>query len=244
MLRLFFIPVFIIVATSCQPDDCLHSTGSTTTLTKTTEGFSAIQVTDVFDIQLRSKSDTSYRVHFTGGKNQLKNVEANVVNGKLILRNHNRCSFLRSYNQIKVLIESPSLSEIRLEAGARISSYDTLNYPELLIVVNGGIGECDLKLNCQTVWLSLNGATGNYKLQGNCSNAFFYLDGYGSLNAKNFHCNFLEISSKTTADSWIYAVDTIRAFLSSKGNIYYSGNPSIVEVLEKKSTGELIHNMN
>src|SRR5690606_14625748 len=68
------------------------------------------------------------------GKNLLNDVEAEVVDGQLILTDNNSCNYVRGYGITKVYVTSPNITEIRSSTQYDISSGGVLTYSSLTIL--------------------------------------------------------------------------------------------------------------
>ncbi len=59
----------------------------------------------------------------------LNDVDAIVVDGKLILTDNNSCNYVRNYGVTKIYITSPNITEIRSSTQYDVSSDGVLTYP-------------------------------------------------------------------------------------------------------------------
>jgi len=49
-----------------------------------------------------------------------------------------------------------------------------------------------------------------------------------------------DIYQKTTGDIYVNVTEHLRVWIWGPGNVYYSGNPQLVEVMENRSSGKII----
>lgn len=75
--------------------------------------------------------------------------------------------------------------------------------------------------------LDLDGA-GQVEVAGTCGVGAFHLSGAGSLNAKAFKCENVEIALEGAAIASVHATKSLKAKVNGIGRIVYAGNPAKV----------------
>ena len=83
----------MVACNSENASDCFKTTGKIVNLEVNVPGFDKIVVNR--DIELIIKEGTEQKVVIETGKNLLNDVEASVLDGRLILANNNSCNYLR-----------------------------------------------------------------------------------------------------------------------------------------------------
>ena len=120
---------------SCNSEnasDCFQTTGPIVQEEVSLDAFDKILVNR--DVELIVKEGAEQKVVIETGKNLLNDVEAVVIDGKLILSDNNSCNYVRDYGVTKVYVTSPNITEIRSSTQYDISSDGVLTYPTLTIL--------------------------------------------------------------------------------------------------------------
>lgn len=209
--------------------NCLQSTGSNSTETRTVSAFSQIELYNNLDLVLHT--DTFYHLSVTAGSQLIDGVKTDVENGVLKLRNINRCNWLRSFkNKFVVEVWVKSLDNITIyDASANIDFTDTLNQPEFRLDSWSSTGEYNLKLNCTAATLALHTGPADIYAQGHIGVSSVYSVGYGKIDLRDVQSDDIYVTNGGTNDLYINAAKRIGAQLTYVGNIYYIGNPTRVD---------------
>jgi len=78
------------------------------------------------NIELIIKTAAEQKGIIETGENLMNDVEAVVVDSKLILTDNNNCNYVRDYGITKVYVTSPNITEIRSSTQYNISSNGVL----------------------------------------------------------------------------------------------------------------------
>ena len=185
--------------------------------------------------------DTINRVILEGGENLLPHVETNIKDDTLIIKHSIRCIWLRDYEKINLYIHFSRLDRIITYAPVKIISTDTLTCNNLEYFAIGEIGEADMILNCNYFRFDDSYSTlGQFKFKGKSDKSRFYVNYGSSLFADSLISREADIYFKTIGDIRVHVTEHLRVWIWGPGNVYYSGNPGKVEIMEKRSTGSLI----
>ncbi len=236
----FIIIVFLVVC-SCEREssNCLFNSGNVVRQEILLEEFHSIAVMDIFNVILIQ--DSLHKVIMEGGENILPHVETIVKNDTLIARHFIRCNWFRNYEKINLYIYFNRLNYIVTYSPVNIISQDTVSCNNLEYFALGEIGEADIILNCGYLRFDDSYSTlGQFKFKGKSDKSRFYVNYGSSLFADSLISKEADIFFKTIGDIRIHVTDHLRVWIWGPGNVYYSGNPAEVEIVEKKSTGNLI----
>lgn len=125
----------IILLFSCNSEnanDCFQATGAIVQQEVTVPSFDKILVNR--DIELIIKDGLEQEVTIETGKNLLNDVQALVLDGKLILTDNNTCNYVRKYGITKVYVTAPNITEIRSSTQYDVRSDGVLTYPSLTVL--------------------------------------------------------------------------------------------------------------
>lgn len=117
---------------SKNSSDCFQRSGSSVKKTIAVPSFNRILVNPNVEMILKEGEETS--VNIETGDNLLDEIAVKVEKDRLILSNTNDCNFVRSFNQTKVYVTAPKITEIRSATQFDISSDGVLKYPNLVLL--------------------------------------------------------------------------------------------------------------
>lgn len=215
----------IIILPGCKDDsNCLKGTGN---IIKEKRNLGYFTVIDVYDnIDLIFSSDSLQMIEVEAGKNIIDNITTEVINYQLIIKNKNKCNWLRSYDKkIKVYVSQPALVELYNRSYGKISN-TTQQIFDTLIIHNYGNGEVNMNIKCNKLNFDSN-FFGDINFSGEATEVNVHCFRLARLNTKNLKCQNMKITSDAEGDIFVYAENSISATIKSKGNIYYYGNPII-----------------
>ncbi len=238
-ITLYIIILFIIYSCEKESSDCLVSSGKRVDQEILLEEFNCIAVMDIFNLILIQ--DTLHKVVIEGGENILKQVETVIKNDTLIVQHSIRCNWFRGYEKINLYIHFCRLNHIVTYSPVKIVSADTIYCNRLEYFAIGEIGEADIILNCDYLRFDCSYSTlGQFKFKGKSAKSRFYVNYGSSVFADSLISKDADIFFKTVGDIRVHVTNHLRVWIWGPGNVYYSGNPGEVEIMEKKSTGNLI----
>lgn len=233
---LFILLIFLI--TSC--DDALFNAGSIITKNIEISDFEEIYVEDIFEIYLIQ--DTVCKIEVKGGSNVIPNLEFNVdVDKKLTINDNNSARWSRDYEKIELYISVDTLRFLRLGAPSKIVSQNTLITPELKIFSIADFAEIELDLNCNNCYVVNSGTSGGIiNLSGETNSFTFWARASLQINAENFIANYVTVKTESIGDCSINVNKELSVEILRSGNVYYKGNPEIIEYVNEDAREKLI----
>ena len=241
-LNILFVLSFTLLFQSCrkeQWDDCFTSYGSIGKEKRIIPDFTRLEVGDNFHVVLMQDTTQPTFIEFNGGKNMFKGIETTVKNGRLSIKNRNRCNFVRDYKKIVTLIiNAKHLNAINLSAATDITCADTLQL-KYLNINHAALSDVVLKVNIDEISVnSIN--SGSTTLIGNARVLKGSIEEVSNLDASQLNCEEVLIDSHTTWDCLINASKIIYVRIYNSGNIYYLKEPPFIELNVRTGTGDLI----
>ncbi|MCK8522276.1 DUF2807 domain-containing protein [Aquimarina sp. D1M17] len=242
----YFISILIVIW-ACDTEnapDCFQRTGNIVRKVVDVPDFNRILVNPNIELIIEEGEETS--VIIETGDNLLNDVSAVVEEGRLILNDDNDCAFFRDFNQTKIFVTAPNLTEIRSATQFDISSKGLLSYP-------------DLTLFSETFFEDTGNTTGTFHLEisneslrvvGNNIASFFisgntellninFASGTGRFEGENLIAQNVEIFHRGTNKIIINPQQSLRGSIRSTGDVISVNEPPVVEV-EAFFTGRLI----
>ena len=232
----------------CDSDkglNCFQASGTIIQEEFTVDSFSKITVWE--RTQLIIKQGDTQKVVVETGENLLNDIEVQVKDGVLNLRNTNGCNLVRDYGITKVYVTTPNIERIRNSSGLAVIGIGKLSFPTLTLISEDRESEDafhidgDFKLDIQVENLQIvsNGLS-NFFLTGTAARANIGLyAGDSRVEAANLIIGDLMIFHRGTQDMIVNPQNSIRGKIVSLGNVIAKNRPPIVEV-EELYRGRLI----
>jgi hypothetical protein len=240
--------IVAIVLLSCNGDnvpDCFQNSGAIIQQEFVVETFDKITVYE--RIELIIKDEPTQKVVVESGEYLMNEVEVNVENGTLILKNNNACNLTRDYGITKVYVSSPNLTEIRNSSGLTVSSDGVLNFSNLRLIsedfnatyVTHTDGDFNLQVNCNRIDIVFNNLSRVF-ISGFVNNLFIgFYSGDTRFEGANLIAQNIDIFQRSSNDMIVNPQQSLTGEIRGTGDVISLNRPPIVEV-EEFYTGKLI----
>ena len=246
MRNVFYIFVLLLVF-ACDNEkvnDCFQKTGSLVQQEVVVGIFDKIFVNR--DIELIVKEGAEQKVTIETGKNLINDVEADVVDGQLILTDNNTCNFVRDYGVTKVYITSPNITEIRSSTQYDISSIGVLTYPSLtLLSEDYGVPDTftnanfKFQIDNETFRVVFNNLS-NCFVSGKTNNLqITFAAGTSRFEGRNLIAQNITLWNRGSNDMIVNPQQSLKGTISGTGHVIAVKEPPIVE-MEELYKGRLI----
>ena len=228
-----------MLVSSCDDGfDCFKSTGKTVTEQRFLSKFNKIDLGDNVDLNIEYGISNNYTV--SAGNNLIDDVITDVQDGTLIIRNNNTCNWVRSFkNKFIVHIIVDTLAHIDYSGVGDIVFVNQFLVDSFRIEIFDGWGDIDLKYKGNYLRLVHNIGGVNFNVTGEADDFYLYLADNGQADCSAMKTRLNQVWSLSTGNCRINVTEKLNARLSYIGNVYYSGNPPIID-LTLESTGKLI----
>ncbi len=238
--------MFLVIACDTENAlDCFQRTGDIIRQEVEVSDFTRILVNPGVELILKEGEITS--VIIETGDNLLDEVSAVVEGDRLILSNTNDCNFVRDFNQTKIFVTAPNITEIRSETQFDISSDGVLRFPSLRLLSedfnedNGGNTTGTFTMEIDTEILSVVGNNiASFFVKGNVANLYVgFFSGTGRFEGADLIAQNIEIFHRGTNKIIVNPRQSIKGEILSTGDVISINRPSTIEV-EEFFTGRLI----
>ncbi len=230
----------LIVNTSCKKDqmlDCFKSTGPIESEDRTvTENFNVIEVNN--NINLILTDDTVASIKVEAGNNLLSEITTDIADGKLTLKNNNKCNWVRKFNvPINVYVHAHPIDKILGYNTGDITSTNAIKN-NIFNFEGWSSGHFDLTVDCQELDCSLNVDVCDAVVHGHADNCFLWTAGNGFFHNEDLTTTNTFLTTKSTGDTYVNAANILSVKILGEGNVYFTGNPIITQTISGK--GKLI----
>lgn len=236
--------LFLFGCDSENASDCFQRTGTIVRKEIIVSDFNRILVNPNVELILKEGINTSILIET--GDNLLNDVSATVQGDRLILSDANNCGFFRDFNQTKIFVTAPNITEIRSNTQFDISSDGVLKYPSLALL-SEDFGE-DTKNTNGTFTIQVDNKS--VSIVGNSIASFFIkgiteslnitiASGTGRFEGENLIAKNVSVYHRGTNKVIVHPQESITGEIRSTGDVLSVTRPSVIKVKEF-FTGKLI----
>tara|TARA_R110000868_G_scaffold161863_2_gene392772 strand:+ start:2014 stop:2670 length:657 start_codon:yes stop_codon:yes gene_type:complete len=198
------------------------------------------------DVALILKEGSPQNVIIETGENLMNDVEAIVVDGKLILSDNNSCNYVRDYGITKIYVTAPNITEIRSSTQYDVSSDGVLTYPNLTILSEDynepdtfTVGNFNLEIDNLSLHVVFNNLS-NCFISGKTDNLnITFAAGLSRFEGRNLMAQKVNVWNRSSNDMIVNPQQEITGKISGTGNVICVNRPPIVDV-EEQYKGRLI----
>ena len=230
--RIVIIILTFVFLQACKKESaCFHSHGVELEIPVyiAIDEFEKLETDGDFHVNL-VKDNTNY-IEISGGKNSVEFIDYELEGDKLILKDGNKCAWLRDYDdRIEIEVHFTSLKDIRNVSEATLGNEGTLDIDTLTIHQNG-TGDITLNLSSQRIWTE-SYVIGDITLSGTSASLVAKVASFGHLNASTLKAGWVSVTTTHEGDAHVYPVNALKAVCEQIGDIYYYNsveNPNITE---------------
>ena len=234
-----YLIVFFLLCFSCN--DGLFDSGTTITREiEINEGFSRIDIENIFDIVL--VQDTINKALVTCGRNLQPYVSIGVKDSILTLAQDTKFNWSRKYERIKLELHLIKVAEVNIHKPISLKSIGVLKGNTFKLMDWNQVSEVDLALDYHSVGVYMvSDNFGRYHLKGKCFSAYF--EGWGSCQVMADSLvvsTYCFVKHRGMGDVYVNVNGQLGISLEFTGNVYYTGNPTQITITQQTSTGRLI----
>jgi hypothetical protein len=223
-----YISFLLIILISCDKNGkCFSSSGTVIRQERPVMPFDSIDLGD--DVDLVLTHDSVNKISVEAGQNIISGISTDIVNRQLVIRNSNKCNWMRSYQKpLIVYVSFDHLWKIFYSSAGNISTTNTISLDSIKVEVWGGCGTIDMDLRCMHGYFALNQGTTDYNLHGRCDIVGIYINGMGLFQARNLASRYCTVEHIGTNNCYVNVSVSLYAIIENIGSIYYTGNPGQV----------------
>jgi hypothetical protein len=233
--------IVILMLAGCSTEDapdCIQTAGNIFREEAKVAAFNEIMVYE--RVKLFIEQGNEQKVMIETGENLINEVEVEVEDARLILRNNNGCNLFRNYEVTKIYVTTPNLTWIQTSTGSAIESIGTLKFPELWLrslnqEKDKNIhtdGDFILDLDVERLRITSDHIS-NFFLTGKVENFNgFFAAGDGRLEARELIVQHYDLFHRGTNKLIINPQQSLRGDIYSYGDIISVNRPPVLNVTE------------
>ena len=217
--------------------------GKTVAQNRGLEPFSTLVVTD--DINVTLVRSDSCHVEISAGENIIDNIITTVDDGILTVRNDNKISWIRTYDyRIDATLHFTDINKLVFGSCGELHTENQYNAEgeHYTIEIDGGSGDIFMELNnCENLNVNYRYGTSQLNLHGEGNKHLqIHKRSYGLIHAEDYAADSVTVTNNSTGDCWVKANEYLKAHIEHLGDVYYKGEPEIVEEYGENAKGRLI----
>jgi len=229
--------ILFLLIWSCAKDnapDCLQLSGEIITRDYSLNGFERILVNE--NIELTLKMGSEYHLKIEAGEHLIHDVEYNVSDGLLTLSDNNQCNWIRRYAPTKIIVTTPSLTEIRSNTQHTISSDGVLTFPSLNLISENfnqddlSSGNFNLHIQNESIKVISNNLSQFFI---SCQTDALFVGFYAGTTAffgADLKANHITVYHRSSHDMVVNPQESLSGELRSTGHLISTRTPATVDV--------------
>ncbi len=190
------------------------------------------------NINLILTQDTMEQIRVEAAENMQSSILTQIQNHVLSISRTGATILSKPNELINVYACVRELKKISYQGSGNITSTNTLNSSNFLIISNSGAGNVTLSLNTHMTTAGIYNENADFIFQGQSDSCYTYCASRGSIDFRNFEVKKLQIDYSGARDAYVWVSNSLTGNIFYKGNIYLRGNPYTVS-LKQSSEGKL-----
>ncbi len=239
MIRLLYFIVLLLFF-GCNTEnapDCFTTAGNTTRKELVVGEFSRVLVN--LNIELIIKQGEEFEVIVQSGENLVNTIKAEVQGERLVLTNDNGCNVFRKFNQTKVYVTTPKLTEIRTASQFPVHSDGVLSFSNLSLISEDfneesatTTGNFELQIASENLRIVSNNIS-SFFIEGTVTNLNVnFASGIGRFEGGTLIAQNVQVFHRGTNKMIVHPIQSLKGELRSTGDLLSKNKPTTIEVQE------------
>jgi hypothetical protein len=232
MRKLYFISLLLLFW-SCSKDEEVVKTFDL-------EKFNKIEFDDSFEVRFHTSQE--FRIVASGTDRFIDELNVISQGDSVFVENKIKRAWLRpESNKVILDVYCDSISEIRANESCDITSVDTLRSDDLVVIVGSKLNIADLKVNCRVFgYYNLFPCGGSMTFSGKADQVNIWNDALMEVEASRLSANRAFVENRSGAVCKVKVLDELSYSILNRGDIFLSGNPDVINLIENSGEGELV----
>lgn len=234
MTRLLASLLCMVLLVGCKPErlgDCFTGRGRTSAEHRNLPLFTALVLEDKVDVVLAQDTTLTLPVVVVrAGHKVIPHIRTVVEDGALHISDRMRCHWVRDMRERPVVhITLPRLERIMNHGLGDVESITPIRGDRFALEQWDGHGTIRLELEVRYVQVELHTGVGDAVLSGTTQHAYYYTSTLGRIDARALRAEEVQLNNSGTCDMHCHATAALRADIRARGDVYYAGQPALVE---------------
>jgi len=235
--------ILLVLITACKKAEdrkCWKFHGDQIEKRVELEGFKTLEINPYVIVNL--VQDTINFCKLSGGENVVNLIKTDVSNGILVLKNENKCSFLRSAKKkITAEIHFVSMGNIIYQGSENVKTIGPITLQNFAVNLKETSGTLDLELNTINLSVTAEPSFANFILKGYTKTAILGVKGNAYCDTRDLLVqDKIVINSRSVGDCYINGSTAhLKCETNGSGNVYYTNTPGWIE-WNDYATGKLL----
>ena len=210
--------ILLVLLSGCIMPGCIQGSGNYTTVNKTVDNFSSIDLSGVGDVYL---SQGPRHLSIVAEDNIIRELKTDVIGNRLIISHTAAC--VSPQRPIKIYTSTPDIESLYVSGSGRIIGLSPINSDVLSIGINGS-GNINLDIICRDLSTTISGS-GSAVLKGRAMNSGVNISGSGAVHSYDLETNRTEVTIDGSGIAEVNAFDELNALVLGRGNVFHKGDP-------------------
>ncbi len=225
---------FLFLLAGCareQMGDCFKGRGGDAVEQRYLAPFTALVLNDKVDVTIAQDTTlTGPVVAVMAGRNELPNIRTEVRDGALHIGNNMRCNWVRDMAKRPVVrITVAHLDRILNTGIGDVTGITPFHGDHFRLEQWDGHGTVTLTLHVASCHVELHTGVGDAVLSGTADQAYYYVSTLARVDAHGLEAGQVLVNNSGTCDILCRATDTLVADIHAMGDVYFGGNPDVVQ---------------
>lgn len=210
--------IFLFFISSCTV--CIDGEGPEVRENRELDDFTELEIDLDADVVIHVGNQPA--VSISAQENLLKVIRTDVHGNNLVIEAR---PCINTASRVQIELTVASLSAIKLNGSADITSMDELHSDELELKINGS-GNMIADIFTNQLDVKINGS-GNVIIAGSAKEADIVINGSGDMRAESLQAYKADIRINGSGDVDINALNDLKVTIKGSGDVEYSGDPAV-----------------
>ena len=186
------------------------------------------------NVNLYITQDTIERIRVQAPEKIEPYITTEIIDHSLWIRNTNAAILLNPDEKIDVFVSVKSLGRIDFKGAGTVRSTNTIEREYFYVISEYAAGDVHLKLNTRVTEAFLYSDVSDFILEGTTDSCYAYCGTMGTLDFRNFQAKRMGMDYSSIRNAYVSVSEHLAGTIYFKGNVYYRGNPSKLNVQTPK----------
>jgi len=221
-INVLFGLVFLFSMQSCIKDRL--ASGDIETELREVETFDRLLLEGSMDVVITQ--DPDYSIKVVAGENKIRHIKTKVSGNTLRIYESN--NNVQSTTQDRVYVSQSYFESISLDGSGDITG-SGITADDIDLSIDGS-GDIDIDLDVtDKIYFEIDGS-GDILVEGSAERFDLDLSGSGSLDARHIPVSEAYIMITGSGEARVQALDLLDVHIHGSGDVYYLGNPAVMQV--------------